>query len=82
MTAISAEAAETEAGIDLIRIGANKLRNSLGTLIDRVERGEADVIVTCYLRPIVVMIPYRDDLALKTQLDQLCAAREADAADG
>lgn len=67
--------------MDLIRIGANKLRNSLGTLVDRVERGEADVIVTRYLRPIVVMIPYRDYLALKTQLDQLRAARQTDEAD-
>jgi len=63
--------------MELIRIGANKLRNSLGTLIDRVERGEADVIVTRYLRPIVVVIPYRDYLALKGQLDELRAGREA-----
>jgi prevent-host-death family protein len=64
--------------VDLIRIGANKLRNSLGTLIDRVERGQADVIITRYLRPIVVMIPYRDYLALKDQVDALRAARQAD----
>ena len=32
--------------MELIRIGANQLRNKLGMLVDRVERGEADVIVT------------------------------------
>jgi prevent-host-death family protein len=64
--------------MELIRIGANKLRNSLGTLVDRVERGDADVIVTRYLRPIVVMIPYRDYLALKAELDAIRAEREAE----
>ncbi len=65
--------------MELIRIGANKLRNSLGTLVNRVERGDADVIVTRYLRPIVVIIPYRDYLALKSELDALRDARAAEA---
>ena len=64
--------------MELIRIGANQLRNKLGMLVDRVERGDADVIVTRYLRPIVVVIPYRDYLALKSELDALRDARAVD----
>jgi len=68
--------------MELIRIGANQLRNKLGMLVDRVERGDADVIVTRYLRPIVVVIPYRDYLALKSELDALREARAAEADEG
>jgi len=47
----------------------------LGAIIDKVQRGECDVIVTRYVRPIVAIIPYRDYLAVKEALDQIRAER-------
>jgi prevent-host-death family protein len=61
--------------MELVRIGSDKLRSTLGAVIDRVQRGECDVIVTRYVRPIVAVIPYRDYLAVKDTLDRIRAER-------
>lgn len=62
--------------MELVRIGANKLRTNLGGLIDQVQRSECDVIVTRYIRPIVAIIPYQDYLAMKDALDTVRRERE------
>ena len=49
-------------------------------LVDTAAAGVVDVVITRYGKPVVAVIDYDDFLALQEELDDLRAAKRADAA--
>jgi prevent-host-death family protein len=59
---------------------SNDARIKWREVIDTAAAGGADVVITRYGKPVVAVIDYDDFLALQEELDDLRAARRADAA--
>jgi antitoxin Phd len=59
---------------------SNDARIRWRELIDTAAAGVADVVITRYGKPVAAVIDYEDFLALQEELDDLRAAKRADAA--
>lgn len=59
---------------------SNDARIKWREVVDTAAAGVADVVITRYGKPVVAVIDYEDFLALQEELDDLRAARRADAA--
>lgn len=59
---------------------SNDARIKWRELIDTAAAGVADVVITRYGKPVAAVIDYEDFLALQEELDDLRAAKRADAA--
>ena len=59
---------------------SNDARIKWREVVDTAAAGVADVVITRYGKPVVAVIDYQDFLALQEELDELRAARRADAA--
>lgn len=59
---------------------SNDARIRWRELIDTAAAGVADVVITRYGKPVAAVIYYEDFLALQEELDDLRAAKRADAA--
>lgn len=59
---------------------SNDARIKWREVVDTAAAGVADVVITRYGKPVVAVIDYEDFIALQEELDDLRAARRADAA--
>lgn len=58
---------------------SNRARAKWRDVLDATATGETDVIVKRYGKPVVVVIPYADYVAMQDELDDIRAARRAQA---
>ena len=58
---------------------SNDARIKWRAMLDIAAAGVTDVVITRYGKPLVAVIDYEDFLALREELDDLRAARRADA---
>jgi prevent-host-death family protein len=58
---------------------SNDARIKWREVIDTAATGDMDVVITRYGKPVVAVIDYEDFLALQEELDDLRAAKRADA---
>ena len=58
---------------------SNDARIKWREMLDTAAAGVTDVVITRYGKPLVAVIDYEDFLALREELDDLRAARRADA---
>lgn len=58
---------------------SNDARIKWREVIDTAAAGDTDVVITRYGKPVVAVIDYADFLALQEELDDLRAAKRADA---
>jgi prevent-host-death family protein len=56
---------------------SNRARSRWRDVLDMATAGNADVVVERYGKPVAVVIPYVDYVALQDELDDLRAARQA-----
>jgi prevent-host-death family protein len=59
---------------------SNEARSQWRGILDATSAGEKDIVITRYGKPVAVLIDYADWLAAQEILDDLRAARRADAA--
>jgi prevent-host-death family protein len=60
-------------------IDSNRARTRWRDVLDTVTTGASDIVIERYGKPVAVVIAYRDFLALQDELDDLRAARRAEA---
>lgn len=58
-------------------LNSNQARTNWRDILDAAGRGDADVVVERYGKPIVAVIAYEDFAALQDELDELRASRRA-----
>jgi prevent-host-death family protein len=61
-------------------LNTNEARTRWRDIIDAAHAGQSDIVIERYGKPMVVIIPYEDYLALEEELEELRAARRAEAA--
>lgn len=66
--------------MSLWRLNANEARKRWRDIVDAAAKGDSDVLVERYGKPMVAIIPYDDYAELADALDDLRAARRAAAA--
>jgi prevent-host-death family protein len=66
--------------VTVTRWDSNDARIRWREVVDTAAAGVADVVITRYGKPLVAVIDYEDFVALQEELDDLRAAKRADAA--
>jgi len=61
-------------------LNANEARTRWRDIVDAAHAGQMDTLIERYGKPMAVLIPYEDYLALEEELEELRAARRAEAA--
>lgn len=61
------------------KLDSNRARTQWRDVLDTAASGTSDIVIERYGKPVVVVIAYRDFVALQDELDELRAARRADA---
>ena len=61
------------------KLDSNQARTRWRDVLDTVAAGASDIVIERYGKPVAVVIAYRDFVALQDELDDLRAARRAEA---
>lgn len=61
------------------KFDSNRARTQWRDVLDTVTTGTSDIVIERYGKPVAAVIAYRDFLALQDELDDLRAARRAEA---
>ena len=61
------------------KLDSNRARTRWRDVLDTVAAGASDIVIERYGKPVAVVIAYRDFVALQDELDDLRAARRAEA---
>ena len=61
------------------KLDSNRARTQWRDVLDTAATGASDIVIERYGKPVAVVIAYRDFLALQDELDELRAARRAEA---
>ena len=60
-------------------LSTHQARSKWRDLVDAAHAGQADIVIARYGKPMAVLIPYEDYQALAEELEELRAARRAEA---
>ena len=66
--------------MDVRVLKANEARTRWRDVVDAVSKGDTEIVVERYGKPVVAVISYQDYVALREQLEELRLVREASAA--